>query len=167
VQPPRLPGNLAIARPRDNQELATQSAVFGLLAVWTLAQVRMCKLQKLAWIQLELTCCRMLLYSRQALHSFTTLFVISCCLHMQALTTPPSQLGMTDTGTPGLQLAVACAASLYFLRQNKRLGLGECGSPVVFASRDACFGSSRKLQLPGQQQQAVSQQWLHRSIKNV
>ena len=45
VQPPRLPGNLAIARPRDNQELATQSAVFGLLAVWTLAQVRMCRLQ--------------------------------------------------------------------------------------------------------------------------
>jgi hypothetical protein len=83
VQPPRLPGNLAIARPRDNQELATQSAVFGLLAVWTLAQ---------------------------------------------ALTTPPSQLGMTDTGTPGLQLAVACAASLYFLRQNKRLGLGRAAA---------------------------------------
>lgn len=88
-------------------------------------------------------------------------------LHMQALTTPPSQLGMTDTGTPGLQLAVACAASLYFLRQNKRLGLGECGSPVVFASCDACSGFSRKLQLPGQQQQPVGQQWLHHFSKNI
>ena len=58
-------------------------------------------------------------------------------LHMQALTTPPSQLGLTDTGTPGLQLAVACAASLYFLRQNKRLGLGEYGCPVVLPLHSA------------------------------
>jgi hypothetical protein len=52
-------------------------------------------------------------------------------MHKQALATPPSQLGLTDTGTPGLQLAVACAASVYFLRQNKRLGLGESGRPLA------------------------------------
>lgn len=38
AQLPRLPGGLTIARP-PNQALATQSAVFGLLAMWTLAQV--------------------------------------------------------------------------------------------------------------------------------
>ena len=42
----------------------------------------------------------------------------------QALTAPPSN-GLQDTGVPSLQLAAAIAASVYFLRENKRLGLGE------------------------------------------
>ena len=41
----------------------------------------------------------------------------------QALTAQPSAVG-ADTGAPGLQLAVAVAASVYFLQQERRLGLG-------------------------------------------
>jgi hypothetical protein len=80
--PPTLPGGVTIQRP-PNQTLTTQSAVFGLLAVWTL---------------------------------------------VQALTAPPSASGLADTGVPGLQLALASGASVYFLRENKRLGLGRAAA---------------------------------------
>lgn len=56
-------------------------------------------------------------------------------VHSQALTAPPSLSGLTDMGTPGLQLAVACAASVYFLRENKRLGLGEVHSTPDYQNR--------------------------------
>lgn len=42
---------------------------------------------------------------------------------MQALTAQPSQMGV-DTGAPGIQLALAVGASVYFLRDTRKLGLG-------------------------------------------
>jgi len=54
----------------------------------------------------------------------------------QALTAPPSVSGLADTGVPGLQLALASAASVYFLRENKRLGLGQ---RVSFHKRCSAF----------------------------
>lgn len=41
---------------------------------------------------------------------------------LQALTDPP---GVAQTDVPGLQLAIAVIASLYILRDKKRIGLGK------------------------------------------
>lgn len=69
----KLPGGVQVRTPPNNQ-LTTQAAVFGVLAVWTLAQ---------------------------------------------GLLAPP---GATDD-VPGLQLALATGAAVYFFRENKRLNL--------------------------------------------
>lgn len=86
-----LPGGLRVEAP-PQQTLTTQSAVFGLFAIWTL---------------------------------------------VQALTAPPGIPGV-DNATPGLQIALACGASVYFLRENKRLGLGKAvgltGGASVFGT---------------------------------
>ena len=42
----------------------------------------------------------------------------------QALTAPANIPGLADQGVPGLQLALATGASVYFLRENKRASLG-------------------------------------------
>lgn len=42
---------------------------------------------------------------------------------VQALTAQPSQMGV-DTGAPGIQLALSVGASVYFLRDTRKIGLG-------------------------------------------
>ncbi len=46
----------------------------------------------------------------------------------QALAAPPNIPGLADQGVPGLQLALATGASVYFLRENKRASLGAARS---------------------------------------
>lgn len=41
-----------------------------------------------------------------------------------ALTAPPNIPGFADQAIPGLQLAIATGASVYFLKENKKAGLG-------------------------------------------
>lgn len=50
--------------------------------------------------------------------------VLMSCQLPQALTAPPNIPGFADQAIPGLQLAIATGASVYFLRENKKAGLG-------------------------------------------
>ena len=56
--------------------------------------------------------------------TFATYSTFINCFFTQALTAPPNVPGLADQGIPGLQLALATGATIYFLRENKKAGLG-------------------------------------------
>ncbi len=101
----RLPGGLTINKLSKDDSLK-QAAAFGTLAAWALIQVW----HHFGCRQTVTVCC----------HGCAEL--VRCMCVLQALTDPP---GVAQTDVPGLQLAIAVIASLYILRDKKRIGLGK------------------------------------------
>lgn len=65
--------------------------------------------------------------------------VLMFCFRMQALTAPPNIPGFADQAIPGLQLAIATGASVYFLKENKKAGLG---APLGYICKEIIHGVS-------------------------